>query len=99
LQFRRWSVAPASTSLSLFIACLDVQGLSNESKLTANGYVKKEEAARHYRKLRDELYHTRQMLLTAREEAWEQRQHCETALRFLAAYSQEGFRAYQREIA
>jgi hypothetical protein len=67
--------------------------------LTANGYVKKEEAARHYRKLRDELYHTRQMLLTAREEAWEQRQHCETALRFLAAYSQEGFRAYQREIA
>jgi hypothetical protein len=64
-----------------------------------NGYVKREEAAKHYRDLKAELYHTRQMLLTAREEAWEQRQNCETALRFLAAYSQEGFRAYQREVA
>jgi hypothetical protein len=62
-----------------------------------NGYVKKEEAARHYRKLRDELYHTRQLLLTAREEAWKERQKCETACRFLAAYSEEGMRAYLRE--
>jgi hypothetical protein len=64
-----------------------------------NGYVSREEAARHYRALQGELYQTRQLLLTAREEAWEQRQHCETALRFLAAYSQDGFRASQREIA
>jgi hypothetical protein len=39
-----------------------------------NGYVSREEAARHYRALQGELYQTRQLLLTAREEAWDQRE-------------------------
>jgi hypothetical protein len=65
--------------------------------MTANGYVSREEAAQHYRKLKADLYHTRQALLTAREEAWEQRQRCETACRFLAAYSPDGMQAYLRE--
>jgi hypothetical protein len=64
-----------------------------------NGYVSREEAAQHYRALQGELYQTRQLLLTAREEAWAERQKCATACRFLAAYSPEGMQAYLRETA
>jgi hypothetical protein len=69
------------------------------SHIPSNGYVEREAAERYYRTQRAELQNLRERLVEAREEAWEQRQNCETALRFLAAYSEDGFRAYQREIA
>lgn len=64
-----------------------------------NGYVERPSKEAIILALRTELQAAREVALTAREEAWQERQHRETALRFLAAYSAQGFQAYLRETA